>query len=65
MPDLPRPLITEEKKYLLAVERGDITTIKRSAKYIYSKQILVHNNPCTTLFISPNNIINLFRKSYD
>lgn len=37
MPDLPKPLTIEEKKFLLAVERGDITTIKKmlqkSARY--------------------------------
>ncbi|KAA0203063.1 hypothetical protein HAZT_HAZT008002, partial [Hyalella azteca] len=31
MPDLPKPLTTEEKKYLLAVERGDIATIKNKS----------------------------------
>ncbi|XP_046394033.1 transient-receptor-potential-like protein [Ischnura elegans] len=29
MPDLPKPLNLEEKKFLLAVERGDIANVKR------------------------------------
>ncbi|KAF2366307.1 Transient receptor potential channel [Trinorchestia longiramus] len=32
MPDLPKPLTIEEKKFLLAVERGDTATIK---KYVF------------------------------
>lgn len=29
MPNLPRPLNLEEKRYLLAVERGDIAAVRR------------------------------------
>ncbi len=29
MPALPRPLSLEEKRYLLAVERGDIAAVRR------------------------------------
>jgi transient-receptor-potential-like protein len=29
LPVLPKPLSLDEKKYLLAVERGDLTTVKR------------------------------------
>jgi hypothetical protein len=28
-PNLPQPLTLEEKKYLLAVERGDLATVRR------------------------------------
>uniref|UniRef100_A0A0A9WXN9 Transient-receptor-potential-like protein n=1 Tax=Lygus hesperus TaxID=30085 RepID=A0A0A9WXN9_LYGHE len=29
MPNLPKPLTTDEKKYLVAVERGDLPTVRR------------------------------------
>lgn len=29
MPNLPKPLTLEEKKFLLAVERGDINTTRK------------------------------------
>jgi transient-receptor-potential-like protein len=29
MPGLPKPLTLEEKKYLLAVERGDLANVRR------------------------------------
>jgi len=33
MPNLPKPLTLEEKKYLLAVERGDIANVRRLGSY--------------------------------
>jgi transient-receptor-potential-like protein len=33
MPSLPKPLTLEEKKYLLAVERGDIANVRRLGSY--------------------------------
>jgi transient-receptor-potential-like protein len=33
LPNLPKPLTLEEKKYLLAVERGDIANVRRLGSY--------------------------------
>jgi len=33
MPNLPKPLTLEEKKYLLSVERGDIANVSRLGSY--------------------------------
>jgi transient-receptor-potential-like protein len=33
MPNLPKPLTLEEKKYLLAVERGDVANVRRLGSY--------------------------------
>lgn len=33
MPNLPRPLNLEEKRYLLAVERGDIAAVRRCVEH--------------------------------
>jgi transient-receptor-potential-like protein len=33
MSNLPKPLTLEEKKYLLAVERGDIANVRRLGSY--------------------------------
>jgi hypothetical protein len=32
-PNLPKPLTLEEKKYLLAVERGDVASVRRLGSY--------------------------------
>lgn len=34
VPNLPKPLTLEEKKYLLAVERGDLANVRR---YLYMR----------------------------
>uniref|UniRef100_A0A8D8XPQ3 Transient-receptor-potential-like protein n=2 Tax=Cacopsylla melanoneura TaxID=428564 RepID=A0A8D8XPQ3_9HEMI len=38
MPNLPKPLTLEEKKYLLSVERGDTATVRKYIKRAYRNQ---------------------------
>uniref|UniRef100_A0A8D8ZKX2 Transient-receptor-potential-like protein n=1 Tax=Cacopsylla melanoneura TaxID=428564 RepID=A0A8D8ZKX2_9HEMI len=38
MPNLPKPLTLEEKKYLLSVERGDTATVRKCIKRAYRNQ---------------------------
>jgi transient-receptor-potential-like protein len=33
MPNFPKPLTMEEKKYLLAVERGDLANVRRLVRH--------------------------------
>ncbi|XP_066999438.2 transient-receptor-potential-like protein [Anabrus simplex] len=38
MPDLPKPLTLEEKKYLLAVERGDLANVRRMLQLAHRRR---------------------------
>jgi transient-receptor-potential-like protein len=38
MPKLPKPLTTDEKRYLLSVERGDLSNVRRILQKAYQKK---------------------------
>jgi len=41
---LPRPLNLEEKKYLLAVERGDLPNVKKLLQLASKSRVNIHSN---------------------
>jgi transient-receptor-potential-like protein len=41
---LPRPLNLEEKKYLLAVERGDLPNVKRLLQLASKNRVNIYSN---------------------